>query len=132
MLATGVKTPVGIKIAGPDLATIDRIAMDVERVAKGVPGTVSTYAERPIGGRYVDVDIDRRAAARYGLNVADVQQVVRTAIPVAALLLPIAFFLSIARPDAERPNRLINLAYVGAVTLTIGMLTLGIGLLRAA
>jgi hypothetical protein len=60
------------------------------------------------------------------------KQVVRTAIPAAALLLPIAFFLSIARPDAERPNGLVNLAYVGAVTLTVGVLTLGIGLLRAA
>jgi hypothetical protein len=60
------------------------------------------------------------------------KQVVRTAIPAAALLLPIAFFLSIARPDAERPTRLVNLAYVGAVALTIGMLTLGVGLLRAA
>jgi hypothetical protein len=60
------------------------------------------------------------------------KQVVRTAIPAAALLLPIAFFLSIAKPDAERPTRLVNIAYVGAVTLTIGMLTLGVGLLRAA
>jgi hypothetical protein len=60
------------------------------------------------------------------------KQVVRTTIPAAALLMPIAFFLSIARPDAQRPNRLVNLAYVGAVSLTVGMLTLGIGLLRAA
>jgi hypothetical protein len=60
------------------------------------------------------------------------KQVVRTAFPAAALLLPIAFFLSIARPDAERPTRLVNIAYVGAVALTIGMLTLGVGLLRAA
>jgi hypothetical protein len=60
------------------------------------------------------------------------KQVVRTAIPVAALLLPIAFFLSIVRPDAERPNRLVNLAYLGAISLTIGTLTLGVGLLRAA
>jgi hypothetical protein len=60
------------------------------------------------------------------------KQVVRTAIPAAALLLPIAFFLSIARPGAERPTRLVNLAYLGAIVLTVGMLTLGIGLLRAA
>jgi Cu(I)/Ag(I) efflux system membrane protein CusA/SilA len=80
MLATGVKTPVGIKIAGPDLATIDRVALDVEGAIKRVPGTLSAYAERPVGGRYVDVEIDRRAAARYGLNVADVQQIVRTAV----------------------------------------------------
>jgi hypothetical protein len=59
------------------------------------------------------------------------KQVVRATIPAAALLLPIAFFLSIVRPDAERPNRLVNLAYLGGVTLTIGMVTLGIGLLRA-
>jgi hypothetical protein len=60
------------------------------------------------------------------------KQVVRTTIPAAALLLPIAFFLSIARPDAERPTRLVNVAYLGAITLTAGMLTLGVGLLRAA
>ncbi len=59
------------------------------------------------------------------------KHVVRTAFPTAALLLPLAYFLSIVRPDAERPNRLVNLAYLGAVALTIGMLTLGIGLLRA-
>ena len=60
------------------------------------------------------------------------KQVVRTTIPAAALLLPIAFFLSITRPDAERPTRLVNVAYLGAISLTVGMLTLGIGLLRAA
>jgi len=64
MLATGIKTPVGIKVAGPDLTVIDRIALEVERIVKTVPGTVSAYAERPIGGRYVDVEIDRPAAAR--------------------------------------------------------------------
>jgi Cu(I)/Ag(I) efflux system membrane protein CusA/SilA len=80
MLATGIKTPVGIKVAGPDLAAIDRIAVEVERAVKAVPGTVSAYAERPVGGRYIDVDVDRKAAARYGLNVADVQQIVRTAV----------------------------------------------------
>ena len=60
------------------------------------------------------------------------KQVVRTTIPAAALLVPTAFFLSIIRPDAERPNRLVNLAYLGAISLTIGTFTLGIGLLRAA
>ena len=60
------------------------------------------------------------------------KQVVRTTIPAAALLLPIAFFLSIVRPDAQRPTRLVNLAYVGAISLSVGMVTLGIGLLRAA
>lgn len=60
------------------------------------------------------------------------KQVVRASFPAAALLLPIAYFLSIARPDAERPNRLVNLAYLGGLSLTVGMLTLGVGLLRAA
>jgi Cu(I)/Ag(I) efflux system membrane protein CusA/SilA len=80
MLATGIKTPLGVKVSGPDLSVIDRIASVVERAIKDVPGTVSAYAERPVGGRYVDIAIDRRAAARYGLNVADVQQIVRTAV----------------------------------------------------
>ncbi|HEY0834236.1 MAG TPA: efflux RND transporter permease subunit [Azospirillum sp.] len=80
MLATGVKTPVGIKVAGPDLGEIGRLAAQVEAAVRAVPGTASAYAERPVGGRYVDVDINRRAAARYGLNIADVQQVVRTAV----------------------------------------------------
>jgi hypothetical protein len=70
------------------------------------------------------------------VDVADLpdgwKQVVRTSFPLAALLLPIAYFLSIARPSAERPNWLVNLAYLGGVVLTVGMLTLGIGLLRAA
>ncbi len=80
MLATGVKSPIGVKVSGTDLAAIDRIAGDVERVARNVPGVGSSLAERLTGGRYVDVDIDRAAAARYGLNVADVQAIVAGAI----------------------------------------------------
>ncbi len=80
MLATGVKTPVGIKVAGPDLTEIGRITARIEEVVKGVPGTASAYAERTVGGRYLDVDIDRKAAARHGLSVAEVQDVVRSAI----------------------------------------------------
>ena len=80
MLATGIKSPVGIKVAGTDLATIDRLAMRIESVVKGVPGVSSALAERLTGGRYVDVDVDRAAAARHGLSVADVQAVVATAI----------------------------------------------------
>ncbi len=76
MLATGIKSPVGVKIAGTSLAEIDRIAQEVERIAKGVPGVSSALAERLTGGRYVDVDIDRLAAARYGLSIAEVQAVV--------------------------------------------------------
>lgn len=80
MLATGIKSPIGVKVSGSDLAEIDRIAGDVERVAKSVPGVSSALAERLTGGRYVDVDIDRAAAARFGLNIADVQQIVSGAI----------------------------------------------------
>jgi len=80
MLATGIKTPVGIKVSGPDLAVIERIGQDLERVLADVRGTASVYSERVAGGRYVDVDIDRHRASRYGLNIRDVQDIVRTAV----------------------------------------------------
>ena len=80
MLATGIKSPVGVKVSGADLAEIDRIAGDVERVVKDVPGVTSALAERLTGGRYIDVNINRLAAARYGMNVSDVQGVVSAAI----------------------------------------------------
>ena len=80
MLATGIKTPVGIKVAGPDLKVIERIGQDLERVLADVDGTASVYSERVAGGRYVDVDIDRKRAARFGLNISDVHDVVRLAI----------------------------------------------------
>jgi len=80
MLATGIKSPVGVKVSGADLAQIDRIAGEIERVVKQVPGVTSALAERLLGGRYIDVDVDREAAARYGLNVADVQGIVSSAI----------------------------------------------------
>ena len=80
MLATGIKTPVGIKVAGPDLLKIQAIGKRLEEVLREVPGTASVYSERVAGGRYIKVDIQRANAARYGLNIADVQQVVATAI----------------------------------------------------
>jgi Cu(I)/Ag(I) efflux system membrane protein CusA/SilA len=80
MLATGIKSPVGVKVAGTKLEEIDRIAGDIERVVKQVPGVSSALAERLSGGRYIDVNIDRDTAARYGLNIADVQSVVAAAI----------------------------------------------------
>ena len=80
MLATGIKSPIGVKIAGTNLDDIDRVAQAVEHVAKTVPGVSSALAERLTGGRYVDVDIDRVAAARYGLNIADIQSVVASLI----------------------------------------------------
>ena len=80
MLATGIKSPVGVKVAGPDLATIDRLTGAIERALKDVPGVTSALAERLTGGRYIDVDIQRDAAARYGLNIADVQSVIAAAV----------------------------------------------------
>jgi Cu(I)/Ag(I) efflux system membrane protein CusA/SilA len=80
MLATGIKSPIGVKVSGSDLAELDRIAREVEAVAKRTPGVSSALAERLTGGRYVDVDIDRAAAARFGLNIADVQEIVAGAI----------------------------------------------------
>ena len=80
MLATGIKTPVGIKIAGPDLAGIESIGKDIEALLKDVPNTASVYAERVVGGRYVYIDIDRQLAARYGMSIDDVHSIVGTAI----------------------------------------------------
>jgi len=80
MLATGIKSPVGIKVAGADLATIDALTTQIEAAVRDVPGVSSALAERLTGGRYIDVEVDRLAAARYGLSVADVQAVVSTAI----------------------------------------------------
>ncbi len=80
MLSTGIKTPVGIKIGGPDLRTLQTIAEQVESVVKPLPGTLSAYAERVMGGSYLDFDIDREAAARFGLKVGDVQDVIRSAV----------------------------------------------------
>ncbi len=80
MLATGIKSPVGIKVAGPDLAVIDRIGTEIERVVKQVPGTSSAFAERVSGGRYVDIHPDRLAAARFGLSIEDLQRIVAMAV----------------------------------------------------
>ncbi|HKK23014.1 MAG TPA: CusA/CzcA family heavy metal efflux RND transporter, partial [Pseudohaliea sp.] len=80
MLATGIKTPVGIKVAGPELGEIERIGRRLEAILGDLPGTASVYSERVAGGRYLTVDIDRERAARFGLNIADLQQVVATAV----------------------------------------------------
>jgi len=80
MLATGIKSPIGVKVSGADLQALDRIAAQVAEVAKTVPGVSSALAERLTGGRYVNVDIDRQAAGRYGLNIADVQSIVSGAV----------------------------------------------------
>jgi Cu(I)/Ag(I) efflux system membrane protein CusA/SilA len=80
MLSTGIKTPVGIKISGPDLGKLEEIGRKIESVIRTVPGTLSAFAERAVGGNYLDFDIDRKEAARYGLTVGDVQNVIQTAM----------------------------------------------------
>ena len=80
MLSTGIKTPVGIKVAGPDLRELERIAREIEAVVRPLKGTLSAYAERVMGGNYIDIQIDREAAARYGVVVEDIQDVVSSAI----------------------------------------------------
>jgi Cu(I)/Ag(I) efflux system membrane protein CusA/SilA len=80
MLATGIKSPLGIKVSGNDLADIEQAAQAIERAVRNVPGASSVLAERVTGGRYIDIEIDRAAAARFGLNVADVHSVIGSAI----------------------------------------------------
>jgi len=80
MLSTGIKTPVGIKLIGPDLDTLAKWGEEVEAVLKRVPGTLSVFSERVTGGKYIDFDIKRKEAARYGLTVGDVQDVIQTAV----------------------------------------------------
>ncbi len=80
MLATGIKTPVGIKVAGPDLRVISQIGEKIEEILKTVPGTASAYSERVIGGRYIEISVNREVAARYEMNVVDVDDIVSSAI----------------------------------------------------
>jgi len=80
MLATGIKTPVGIKVGGPDLSVIEKIGQDLEIIMQDIEGTASVYSERVVGGRYLKVDIDRLKAANYGLNIMDIQEIVSSAI----------------------------------------------------
>lgn len=80
MLATGIKTPVGIKVAGADLHVIEQIGRDIETALMSVPGTQSAYSERVTGGRYVEIVPDRQAAARFGLNIADINQIISAAV----------------------------------------------------
>ena len=80
MLSTGIRTPVGLKIAGPDLQELERLGKEVAQVVRRVPGTASVYAERVMGGHYLDFAIDRKAIARYGLGVGDIQEVIQSAV----------------------------------------------------
>jgi len=80
MLATGIKTPVGVKVSGPDIAEIERIGRDIEAVLQTVPGTASAYSERVAGGRYIEIRPNRLAAARLGLNISDINQLIAAAV----------------------------------------------------
>ena len=80
MLSTGIRTPVGVKVFGPDLGGIERLATEIEAVVRTVPGATSAYAERLGGGRYLEIEPDRDAIARYGLSLGDVQEVIATAL----------------------------------------------------
>jgi Cu(I)/Ag(I) efflux system membrane protein CusA/SilA len=80
MLSTGIKTPIGIKIGGADLQVLDSLGKQIESIMRTVPGTASAYSERVLGGNYIDFNINRKAAARYGITIADVQSVIQTAI----------------------------------------------------
>ncbi|HSW52856.1 MAG TPA: efflux RND transporter permease subunit [Sulfuricaulis sp.] len=80
MLTTGIRTPVGVKVSGNSLATLDALGREIETAVRGVPGTASVYSERVTGARYVDVRIDRRRAARFGMNISDIQETVATAV----------------------------------------------------
>jgi len=80
MLATGIRTPVGVKLFGPDLGELERLGKEVENAVAMVPGTRSAVSERPLGGSYLNIEIDREAAARYGVNIRDAQMVIATAI----------------------------------------------------
>lgn len=128
MLATGIKSPVGIKISGPDPATIDRVAHQVEQAVRNVPGVRSAIAERLNGGRYIDVDIDRQAAARYGLNIADVQSVISAAVGgenVSETVEGLQRFPINVRYPRELRDSLTDLRQLPVVTPSGAQITLG-------
>jgi Cu(I)/Ag(I) efflux system membrane protein CusA/SilA len=128
MLATGIKSPVGIKVAGSNLAEIDQTAKRIEQVVKTVPGVSSALAERLTGGRYIDVDVNRAAAARYGLNVADVQAVVSGAIggeTVGQTVEGLARYPISVRYPRELRDSLDKLANLPVLTPSRQQITLG-------
>ncbi len=128
MLATGIKTPVGVKVAGSDPAVIDQVARAIEQAVKDVPGVTSALAERLTGGRYIDVDIDRDAAGRYGLNIADVQSIVSAAIggeTVAETVEGLQRFPISVRYPRELRDSLEDLRQLPIVTKDGAQITLG-------
>ena len=128
MLATGIKSPVGIKVAGADPAIIDRIAQQIERAVRDVPGVTSALAERLAGGRYVEVDIDRDAAARYNMNIVDVQSVISAAVggeTVAETVEGLQRFPISVRYPRELRDSLADLRNLPIVTSNGAQITLG-------
>jgi Cu(I)/Ag(I) efflux system membrane protein CusA/SilA len=128
MLSTGIKSPIGIKVAGSNLAEIDKVAKQIEVLAKSVPGVGSALAERLTGGRYIDVQIDRAAAARYGMNVADVQSVVSGAIggeTVGQTVEGLARYPISVRYPRELRDSIDGLRNLPVVTPSLQQITLG-------
>ena len=128
MLATGIKTPVGIKIAGPDLKEIERIGKDIERAVLQVPGTASAFSERVAGGRYVEIVPDRVEAARVGLNIQDINQVVAAAvggINITETVEGLERYPVNLRFPRERRNDLVKLRELPLVTPTGAQVPLG-------
>ncbi len=128
MLATGIKSPVGIKIAGPDLNVIERVGARIETVVKQVPGTVSAFSERVSGGRYVEIRPDRTAAARYGLNIDDVQRIVAVAVggeTIGETVEGLARFPINVRYPRELRDSVTDLRQLPIVTMAGETVTLG-------
>ena len=128
MLATGIKTPLGLKIGGPDLAVIQQLGQSVEQILQDLPGTASVYAERVAGGRYLNIDIDRLAAAQYGLSIAEIQTVIASAVGGANIGMSIEglerYPIQLRYPQAYRdgPEELARLPMTtsNGLTLTLG------------
>jgi Cu(I)/Ag(I) efflux system membrane protein CusA/SilA len=128
MLATGIKSPVGVKVAGTDTIVIDRVAQQIEQAVKSVPGVTSALAERLTGGRYIEVRIDREAAARFGLNIEDVQSVVTAAIggeTIAETVEGLQRFPISVRYPRELRDSISDLRQLPVVTESGAQITLG-------
>jgi len=128
MLATGIKSPVGVKIAGPDLAVIERLGGEIEALVKQIPGTASAFSERVSGGRYIDIRPDRIAAARYGLSIEEIQRIVALAIGGENIGETVEglqrFPINLRYPRAQRDS-VADLRALPIVTLRGETLTLG-------
>ena len=128
MLSTGIKSPIGIKVSGDNLEAIDKVAQKIERAAKKVDGVSSALAERLTGGSYIDIDINRAAAARYGLNISDVQSIVSSAIGgknIGETVEGLARYPISVRYPREIRSSLESLRNLPVLTLSLQQITLG-------